>query len=169
MEPAHSGPLLISRTEPQASIEEAAWWAGREQASDPDFKEHVLRPIAVDVAKKLWNVLQPQLAVLGLREVTWEKAKQDYHRRLKMFTAIFTEALVLKAKIKAAPGTFSSIWTKPGTKFDRTRMEDLQEDGGDRKVLWCVSPGITFRDPRTERSQSYCDAKVFTRKLRAKA
>lgn len=137
------------------------------QAQDPEFRKFVLRPIAQELAGKLWTVIMPQLLVLGLPSMTPQEAAELHQRRTTSFIKMFEEALVLKARIKAASCFYFPVWIENGAEFVRGHMQDLEERTGPREVRWCVSPQFTFRDKLGGECRPFVRAKVFTRNLSA--
>lgn len=143
-------------------IQRAVWNMSQHQVRTEEFARRTLRPLAEDLAKKFWTTIQPQLLLFGFPRMAKPQAGGFYEERLTALVDIYQEALLLKAKIQAAPDHYSMHWVERGVEFDRTSMETLGGAEGRRIVGWCVSPRVTYRHLVSIEPRTVCDAKVFS-------
>lgn len=135
----------------------------RRQTRNPEFKKKVVRPHAENLARKFWLVIQPQLRALGVAKMSRQEADKLYTDRLGHYADVFEEALVLMAKMKAAPDFYRVVWPECGSRFDRGTMIDPRERPNPKVVSWCIFPHVVYNDRAGGPDEYYGRAKVWTK------
>ncbi|KAK5676015.1 hypothetical protein LTS10_011304 [Elasticomyces elasticus] len=133
---------------------EQMWWQTASAKLDrDDFRDSKLPQIANGIADDILLVLDPQLHALKARA----RCRTDHIANL------VSEALLLKAKLRAAPDYYEFKWAVSGTALRRASMEEVNPSQGKQEVLWAVSPLVRIKATKDEAWNVAVPAKVFTR------
>lgn len=143
----------------------------RHQAASSKFAQKVLRPIAKELASTLWTVLQPQFVACGRPFMQVQEAYDFYEEQMEIFVEMFEHALILKAKMCAAPNRFTVSWIDQNAKVVIEQMEMLNGSGdwyadkaaGQTQVAWCVSPRVEVTEYVSGVTRNFVRGKVFAR------
>ncbi|KAK5675988.1 hypothetical protein LTS10_011277 [Elasticomyces elasticus] len=140
------------------TLKKVVWDAARTKLVlnvEGQFKDLELKNLANEWAKKLANVLAPQLHALT-------NSSQDQVGHL---TVVVSAALSLRGRLRAAPHYYDYRWVTSGTSFDDASMEEVGQNAGAREVLWCLTPTVLWRATPAEEWCVAARAKVYARSV----
>ncbi|KAK3626921.1 hypothetical protein LTR56_019548 [Elasticomyces elasticus] len=135
------------------NLEYVYWQAEKAKLDRDSFRHGKLRQFSEAIAKDILMVLDPQLHLLSARAQS----------RTGQIADLVSEALLIKAKLRASPDYYRYRWANSGVALQRAFMEEINKSKGKQEVLWGVSPLIETRATEDEPWTVAVPAKVFTR------
>ncbi|KAK5694952.1 hypothetical protein LTR17_024743 [Elasticomyces elasticus] len=138
------------------SLDHILWQAARtklEFENGDEFRNGELRSIADGLAKTILIVLDDQLVKLGSVRTGC----------VKNVTALVSDALLLKGKLRAAPADYRLQWEESGSLLKPEHAEEIHAGQGKQEILWCVSPRVLTRENKDDQWSVVARSKVYTR------
>ncbi|KAK6405476.1 hypothetical protein LTR81_019754 [Elasticomyces elasticus] len=138
------------------TLDHILWQAARtklEFENGDEFRNGRLRAIADGLAKTILIVLDDQLVKLGAVRTG----------RVNDVTALVSDALLLKGKLRAAPAEYRLQWEESGSLLRPEHAEEIHQGQGKQEILWCVSPRILTKENNDDEWSVAARSKVYTR------